>query len=138
MFVYFFCIFLTKRSLLLLLGSYHSFPYGAHPYMKCSLISPIFLKSSLVFTILLFSSLSLHCSCKKAFSLLAILWNSAFSWVYLSLSLLLFTSLLFVRPPQATILPSCISFSLGWFWSPPPVKCCESPSIVFQVLVSRI
>ena len=61
--------------------------YCAHSCMKCSLISPMFLKSSLVFPILLFSSISVHCSFKKAFlSLLAILWNSTFSWVYLSLS----------------------------------------------------
>ena len=46
------------------------------------LVSPIFLKRSLVFHILLFSSVSLHCSFKKAFSsLFAILWNSTFSWV---------------------------------------------------------
>ena len=51
------------------------------------LISLIFLKRSLVFPILLFSSVSLHCSPRKAFlSLLAILWNSAFRWVYLSFS----------------------------------------------------
>ena len=50
--------------------------------------SPIELKRSLIFPILLFSSISLHCSVMKAFlSLLAILWDSAFSWVYLSLSL---------------------------------------------------
>ena len=49
-------------------------------------ISPIFLKRTLILPILLFSSISLHCSFKWAFlSLLAILWNSAFSWVYLSL-----------------------------------------------------
>ena len=59
------------------------------------LLSPILLKKSLVFSIPLFSSTSLHCSFKKAWlSLLGILWNSAFSWVYLSLSLLPFTSLL--------------------------------------------
>ena len=63
--------------------------------MKYSLLSPIFLKRSLVFPTLLFSSTSLHCSFKKAFlSLLAVLWNSGFSWVYLSLYLLLFTSIL--------------------------------------------
>ena len=40
-------------------------------------MSPIFLKRSLLFPLLLFSSISLHCSFKKAFlSLLAILWNS--------------------------------------------------------------
>ena len=58
-------------------------------------VSLIFLKSSLVFRILLFSSISLHCSFNKPFlSLLALHWNSEFSWVYLSLSLLLFASLL--------------------------------------------
>ena len=51
------------------------------------LVSLIFLKRSLVFPILLFSSISLHCSLKKAFSsLLAILWKSAFNGVYLSLA----------------------------------------------------
>ena len=42
------------------------------------LVSLIFLKRSLAFPILLFSSISLHWSLRKAFlSLLAILWNSA-------------------------------------------------------------
>ena len=60
------------------------------------LVSLIFLKKSLVFLILLFSSISLHWSLRKAFlSLLAIFWNCAFKWVYLSLSPLPFTSLLF-------------------------------------------
>ena len=70
------------------------------------LVCLIFLKRSLVFPILLFSSISLHCSLRKAFlSLLAILWNSVFRWVYLSFSPLPFTFLfqLFVRPPQITI-----------------------------------
>ena len=60
------------------------------------LVSLIFLKWSLVFPILLFSSISLHWSLKKAFlCLLALLWNSAFRCVYLYFSPLLFTSLLF-------------------------------------------
>ena len=60
------------------------------------LISLIFLKRSLVFPILLFSSISLHWSLRKAFlSLLAILWNSTFKWVYLSFSPLPFACLLF-------------------------------------------
>ena len=59
------------------------------------LVPLIFLKRSLVFPILLFLSISLHCSLKKAFlSLLASLWKSAFRWVYLSFSPLSFTSLL--------------------------------------------
>ena len=56
------------------------------------LISLIFLKRSLVFPILLFSSISEggKKSLRKAFlSLLAILWNSAFKWVYFSFSPLL-------------------------------------------------
>ena len=83
--------------------------------MKCSIGISNFLEeiSSLS---LLFSYISLHCSLKKSFlSLLAIFWNSIFKWVYLSLSPspsgLLFFSQLFLRPPQTTPLPSCISFS---------------------------
>ena len=61
-----------------------------------SLVSLIFLKRSLVFPILLFASISLHWSLRKAFSsLLAILWNSAFKWVYLSFSPLSLAFLLF-------------------------------------------
>ena len=60
------------------------------------LVSLIFLKRSVVFPILLFSSISLHWSLSKAFlSLLAILRNSAFRCLYLSFSPLLLASLLF-------------------------------------------
>ena len=60
------------------------------------LVSLIFLKRYLVFPILFFPSIYLHCSLKKSFlSLLFIFWNSAFRWVYLSLFLFPFTSLLF-------------------------------------------
>ena len=59
------------------------------------LVSLIFLKRPLVFPILLFSSISLHCLLKEAFlSLLAILWYSAFSRLYLSLYPLPFPSVL--------------------------------------------
>ena len=48
------------------------------------LVSLIFLKRSLVFPILLFSSISLHWLLRKAFlSFLAILWKSAFRCLYL-------------------------------------------------------
>ena len=80
----------------------------------------IFLKKCLVFPILLFSSISLHWSLRKSFlSLLAILWSFLFKWVYLSFSPLPFIYLLFsaiFRPPQTTILPFCIYFSLGLSW----------------------
>ena len=53
--------------------------------------------------VLLFSSISLHWSLRKAFlSLLAILWNSAFKWEYLSFSPLLSTSLLFTAICKAS------------------------------------
>ena len=102
-------------------------------------IPPVFLKRSLVFPLLLFSSISFHCSVKKALSLLAILCNSALSWMYLSLSPLLFTSLLSsdickASCNQITTLPSCFSFSLEWFFFffLPPVQYYSSLSIVLQ------
>ena len=101
-------------------------------------VSLIFLKRSLVFPILLLSSISLHWLLRKAFlSLLALLWNSAFKWVYLSFSLcflLPIFSQLFVRPPQTATLLFFISFSWGWSWFLSPVQCHESPSIVHQAL----
>ena len=67
-----------------------------------------FLKRSLVFPILLFSSISLHWSLMKAFlSLLAILWNSAYRCLYLSFSPLLFTSLLFTAICRALVCVLC-------------------------------
>ena len=58
------------------------------------LVSLVFLDRSLIFLILLFSSISLHWLLKKAFfSLLPVLWESAFKWVYLSFSPLLFTAI---------------------------------------------
>jgi len=64
------------------------------------LVSLIFLRRILVFPILLFSCISLHCSHRKAFlSLLAILWNSEFFGIqvgiYLSFFPLPFTHSLF-------------------------------------------
>ena len=67
------------------------------------LVSLIFLKRALVFPILLFSSISVHWSLRKAFlPLLAILWNSAFKWDYLSFSPLFFSSLLFTAICKAS------------------------------------
>jgi len=62
--------------------------------MKCFFGISNFLEKD--FPILLLSSISFHWLLIKAFlSLLAILWNSAFKWVYLSFSPLLLASLLF-------------------------------------------
>ena len=67
------------------------------------LVSIIFLKRCLVFPILLFSSISLHSSLRNAFfSLLVILWNSAFRCLYLPFSHLLFASFLFTAICKAS------------------------------------
>ena len=90
------------------------------------LVSLVSLKRSLVFPILLFSSISLHWPLRNSFlSLLDVLWNSTFRWIIFPFLLCLslhFFSQLFVRLPQAAILPFCIFSPRGWFWSPPPVQ----------------
>ena len=105
-------------------------------------MSLIFLKRSLVFPILFFSSVSLHWSFRKAFlSLLAVLWNSVFRWVYLSFCPLPYASLVFSAIWKASLdsrFAFYISFSWIWFWSPPPVQCLESPSVVLQALSDLI
>ena len=97
-----------------------------------SLVSLIFLKRSLVFPILLFSSICLHWSLRKAFLSLCYSLELCIQMIYLSFSSFPFTSLLsqlFVRPPQTTILPFCISFSWGWSSSLPPIQCDEPPNL---------
>ena len=113
-----FCFFVFLFLLLLLflycssVNSYHLFlistasvksipflsfivPIFAWKFPLVSLIF-FFFKRSLVFPILLISSISLHRSLGKVFlSLLAILWNSAFRWIYISFFLLSFASLYF-------------------------------------------
>ena len=102
-----------------------------------TLASLIFLNGSLIFPILLFSSVSLHWSLRKAFlSFLAMLWNSAFKWVYLSFSPFPLASLPFSAICKASsdnhfaFLP----FYWGWSWSLPPVQCHKPLSIVHQAL----
>ena len=63
--------------------------------MKCSLGISNFLEEISSLSHRIVFSNSLHWSPRKALSLLAILWNSAFKWVYLSSSSLPFASLLF-------------------------------------------
>ena len=103
------------------------------------MVSLILLKRSLVFPILLFPSISLHWSLRKAFLTLScycleLCIHMGISFLFfLCLSLLLFSQL-FVRPPQTTIVLFCTSFSWEWFWSWPPIRCHEPPSIVLQAL----
>ena len=88
------CHFLLHFQLLL--GPYHFCPLLCLPLHEMFPTSSNFLEEISSLPILLFSSLSLHWSLRKAFSsLLAILWNSAFKWVYLSFSPLPLATLLF-------------------------------------------
>ena len=75
--------------------------------MKCSLgISNFLVEISSLSHAIVFLYFFALITEESFLSLLAILWNSAFKWVYLSFSPLPFPSLisqLFVRPPQTTI-----------------------------------
>ena len=76
------------------------------------LICPVFLKRSLIFLIQLFPLFFFFFALFIEEGLLAIPWNFAFSWVYLSLSPFCFAFFfpqLFVKHLQRTILPSRIS-----------------------------
>ena len=87
------------------------------------LVSLIFLKRSLIFPILLSSSISLQLSLRKAYlSLLFFGTLHSNGYIFpLLLCLLLLFSQLFIRPHQTTILPFHIYFSWGWSWSLPPI-----------------
>ena len=107
-----------------------------------SFIVPIFAWNvplvSLVFPILLFSLIfcTVHLGRHSCLSLLfsGTLHSVGFIFPFLLCLLLLFISQPFVRSPQTTTWPSCISFSWEWIWSPPPVQCYEHSSIVLQAL----
>ena len=102
------------------------------------LVSLIFLKRSLVFPILLFSSISLQCSLKKAsyhsLPLFGTLHSDGYVFPFFLCLSLLFFSQLFAKPPQTTIMHFCITFSWGWSWSLPPVQCYKPLSIVLQAV----
>ena len=123
-FLYSFSVYYC-HLLLILSASIRSVPFLSfiEPIVAWNipLVSLIFLKRSLVFPILLFFSISLHCLLRKAFlSLLALLWSDGYILPFLLCLSLLFFSQLYVRPPQITILTFCISFSI-WSMSCYPV-----------------
>ena len=62
------------------------------------------------------------------------LHSDGYIFPFLLLLLLFFFPQQFVKPPHTTTLPSCISFSLGWFWILPPIQCHQPLSIVLQAL----
>ena len=91
--------------------------------MKCSLISLIFLKRSVVFPILLFSSISLHWSLRKVFLSLFLFFGTLHKNEYIFpflLCLLFLYSQLLVRPPQTIILAFFHFFFLGTVLIPAP------------------
>ena len=105
--------------------------------LNIHLVSSVFLRRSLVFPSLLFSSISLHCSFKNTLSVLAILWNSTFSLVYLSLSPLPFASLLFsaiCKAPSDSHFAFLHFFFLDVVMSPSPVQCYKPLSRVLRAL----
>ena len=111
-----------------------------HPYSFCPLflfifawnillVSLIFLKRSLVFAILLFFSISLHCSLGKAFlSLLDIFWNSTFRWVFFSFSPLPLASLLYVTTYIEVMYRFCRIKLSKWYSNLHPVVFSSSQS----------
>ena len=86
----------SSKYLLLLLGLYCFCPLLCPFCMKCSLGISNFLEeiSSLSHSVVFLYFFALITR-KSFLSLLAVLWNSAFKWVYLSFSPLLFASRLF-------------------------------------------
>ena len=95
---------------------------GCHRRLrKCSLGISNFLEEISIFAILLFSSIFLHWSLRKDFSsLLAILWNSAFRWVYLSFSFSFsyFLSIFYGNPMEYTVHGFLQARKLEWVTFP--------------------
>ena len=105
------------------------------------LISPIFLKRSLVFTTI-FPPLFL-CIVHLRRSYLSLLVSGTLYSVgcifpfFPCLSYFFFLQL-FVKPPQTNALPSCISLPLKWFWLLPLVHCSELQFIVQSTVQSIV
>ena len=86
-FVQFFCVFLPPLLNIFCFCYVHTISFLSFivPIFAWNIppVSLIFLKQSLASLSLLFSSISLHWSLRKALlSFLAILWNSAFRWIF--------------------------------------------------------
>ena len=110
----------------------------AHLSWNVPLVYLIFLKRSLVFPILLFSSVSLPWSGERL-SYLSLLFfgtlhSNGYIFPFLLCFSLLFFSQLFLRPPQTAILLFYIYFSWEFCWFLSPLQCHEPPSIVHQAL----
>ena len=113
--------FLFVVLAMLLFGPYTSVLYCAHICMKCFFGISNFLEeiSSLSHSVafLYFFAWLLRKAFLSLLAIFGILHSDGYIFPFLLCLSLLFFSQVFVRPPQTTILPFCISFSWGWFWS---------------------
>ena len=110
--------------------------------MKCSLDIAKFLEEISSFPFYCFP-LFLCIAHFKKLSYLSLLFfgtlhSNGYIFSFLLCLSLLFFSQLFVRPPQTTFLPFCISLSWGWSWSLPSVQCHGPPSLVSGTLSDLI
>ena len=105
------------------------------------LVSPIFLKRSLVFAILFFPLFLCIDPWGRLSYLFLLFFGTLHSDAYIFPFLLCFSlpffSQLSIRLPQTAIFLFCISFPWGWSWSLSPVQCHEPHSIVHQALSIR-
>ena len=95
------------------------------------LIAPIFLKWSLVFPFYSFL-LFLYIVHWRSPSYRSLLFSGTLHSVRYIFLFLTYLSLLFFPHLFVVLVPSCLSFSLGWFWLLPPVQQYKPPSIDFK------
>ena len=107
--------------------------YFACLCMKCSLGVSDFLEktSSLSHSCPLFlCTVHLRRLSYPSFLFFGTLHSDEYIFPFLLCLSLLFFPQLFIKPPQTNTLSSCISFSLRWLWSLPPIHRYEPLSIV--------
>ena len=114
-------------------SSFLSFIMPIHTW-NIPMMSPIFSKRSLDFPTLFFPLLLCIVPLRRP-SFLSLLFSGTMHSVgyiltFILCLLLLFLPQLFLKPTRTTTLPSSFFFPLGWFWSLPPIRCYEPPSIV--------
>jgi len=104
--------------------------------MKIPLVSLIFFKRSVVFPILLFSSILciVHLGRLSYLSLLFFetLNSDGYTFPFLLCLSLLFSAI--CKASSHNHFASLHFFSWGWFWSLPPIKCYKPQPIVLQAL----
>ena len=137
-FLSFFCIFLPPLLNLFYYVLTVSVLYHALLCMKCSLDISNFLEVifslSQYIVFLYFIALFIEEGLLLSLLFSGTLHSVGYIFPFLICFFLLFFPQSFVKPPQTTISPSCVSFPWGWFWSSPPIRCYELLSIVLQTV----